>query len=497
MPRPADDGAAQVPRAVFLRLFPSIALPMFLAAVDQTIVATALPAIAADLGQVERVSWVVVAFLIATTISAPVYGRLGDAYGRRRMLLVALVMLVAGSLLCAVAASVETLSAARAIQGFGAGGLMTLSQALIGETIPPRQRGRFQGYLATIFLCASTIGPLLGGLLAENFGWRSVFLANIPFGVLAVLLALRLDAGRAPGGRFGAVLDLPGVALFALAAPCALLGLESLRQPTPGHLATAAVLLPVAAALVWLLLKWEARVAAPLLPIALLRNPSVWRADALALCHGATMISLISFLPFYLQVVRGTTPVEAGLILLPLTGGIAVGALISGRIMARTGALMTLPTVGMALFATGLFALALALPVIPTGWLPVYFALLSPLLGTVMPVVQITVQLAAGGAQLGAAASSVALSRSLGAAMGAALTGTVLFAAAALIAGAGGMAAVVTLLESGSGAGLTEAVLAVARVDLASAFRVALAVIAGYAACAALLAWTNPQRRVE
>ncbi|WP_431281546.1 MFS transporter [Humitalea sp. 24SJ18S-53] len=495
----AEGGGDQVPRAVFFRLFPSIAVPMFLAAVDQTIVATALPAIAADLGQVERVPWVVVSFLIATSVSAPIYGRLGDAYGRRRMLLGALAMLLVGSVLCAFAQSIETLSAARAIQGFGGGGLMTLSQALIGETIPPRQRGRFQGYLAAIFLCASTIGPLLGGLLAENFGWRSVFLVNLPLGVLAVLLALRLEKGRAPGGRFGAVLDLPGVAMFAVAAPAALLGLESLRHPTSSHLITAAVLLPLSVVLVWLLLKWEARVTAPLLPIALLRKPAVWMADGLALCHGATMISLIAFLPFYLQVVRGATPAESGLILLPMTGGIAVGALIAGRIMSRTGGLMTLPSVGMSCFALGLFGLAVALPVVPTNWLPVWFAVLSPMLGTVMPAVQTTVQMAAGGAQLGAAASSVALARSLGAAVGAALTGTILFAAAALIAGPGGMAAVVTLLESGpaGAATLSEQALAVARVDLASAFRVALAAIGSYAAIAAVLAWRNPQRRVE
>ncbi len=492
----ADGGDGPVPRAVFFRLFPSIAVPMFLAAVDQTIVATALPAIAADLGQAERVSWVVVAFLMSTTIAAPIYGRLGDAYGRRAMLLGALVVFLAGSLLCTLAPSVTLLAAARAVQGFGGGGLMTLSQALIGESIPPRQRGRFQGYLATIFLCASTIGPLLGGILAQNFGWRSVFWVNIPLGLLAVVLALRLAPGRSPGGRFRTVLDLPGVALFAIAAPCALFGLESLRQPTASHIATAAVLLPLAGVLVWLLLKWEARVAAPLLPIALLRNPSVWKADALALCHGATMISLISFLPFYLQVVRGATPAESGLILLPLTGGIAVGALISGRIMARTGGLMILPSVGMTGLAVALAGLALLLPVIPTAWLPVCFGLISPLLGTVMPIVQTTVQLAAGGSQLGAAASSVALSRSLGAAVGAAITGTVLFAAAALMAGPEGMAGVIALLEAGPGSAIMLGDAQAAQRDLARAFRVALGAIALYATAAAWLAWSNPQRRL-
>lgn len=494
----AEGDADLVPRAVFFRLFPSIALPMFLAAIDQTIVATALPAIAADLGNVEHVSWVVVAYLMATTIAAPIYGRLGDAYGRRSMLLGALGVFLTGSICCALAPSVEALAAARLLQGFGGGGLMTLSQALVGETVPPRQRGRFQGYLATVFLCSSTMGPLLGGLLAQHFGWRSVFLVNLPLVALAALLALRLTKPSAPGGRLGAVLDMPGVVIFSMAAPCVLLGLDALRQPTSAHLVAAAILLPLGALLVWLLLKWEARAAAPLLPIAFIRRPEIWRADAMALCHGATLISLVSFLPFYLQVVREVSPAESGLILLPLTGGIAIGSVITGQIMSRTGVTMMLSSIGMTLLAMGLFLLAIMLPQIPTNWLPLWFGLLSPLLGTVMPVVQITVQAAAGKAQLGAASSSVQLSRSLGAASGAAITGTLLFAAAAAIAGQGGLAAVVTLLESGpaGAARLGEAAAALARANLGIAFRIVLGVIGLYAATSAILAWSNPQRRV-
>jgi len=472
---------------------------MFLAAIDQTIVATALPAIAADLGKVEYVSWVVVAYLMATTIAAPIYGRLGDAYGRRSMLLGALGVFLAGSLCCALARSVEALAAARLLQGFGGGGLMTLSQALVGETVPPRQRGRFQGYLATVFLCSSTLGPLLGGLLAEHFGWQSVFLVNLPLVGLAALLALRLARPSPPGGSLGKVLDIPGVVLFGMAAPCVLLGLDSLRQPTPTHLTTAALLLPLAAVLVWLLLKWEARATAPLLPIAFIRRPAIWRADAMALCHGATLISLISFLPFYLQVVRSVSPAESGLIMLPLTGGIAIGSVITGQIMSRTGVTMVISTVGMTLMATGLIALAIMLPVIPTHWLPLCFGLLSPLLGTVMPVVQMTVQSAAARTQLGAASSSVQLSRSLGAAGGAAISGTILFAAAAVMAGPGGLAAVVTLLEAGPTgiASLSAAATEAARIDLGVAFRVVLGVIGLYAAIAAVLARTNPQRSID
>src|SRR5262245_12153617 len=178
---------------LFFAVFPSVMLPMFLAVVDQTIVATALPAVVADLGGVERVSWVVVAYLMAGTIAAPVYGQLRDVYGGKRVMLAALGVFLCGSLLCAGSVSVEMLALARVLQGLGGGGLMTLSQALIGEAVPPRERARYQGYLAGIMVTSSTFGPVVGGYLTQHFGWRSVFLVNLPLIVIAGLLTLRLS----------------------------------------------------------------------------------------------------------------------------------------------------------------------------------------------------------------------------------------------------------------------------------------------------------------
>src|ERR1700748_2363662 len=185
------DKNASVPAAKlpgFLTVFPSIMLPMFLAVVDQTIVATALPAIAGEMGQVERTSWIVVSYLIACNVGAPIYGRLGDSFGRRLLMFVALGVFIVASLLCSVAPTILLLSAARVLQGLGGGGLMTLSQALVGESIPPRERARYQGYLAAVAVCANTFGPVAGGYLTEHFGWRSVFLINVPVGLLALLL---------------------------------------------------------------------------------------------------------------------------------------------------------------------------------------------------------------------------------------------------------------------------------------------------------------------
>ena len=212
-PSVSDPTEGQSTRGLFMRVFPSICLPMFMAAVDATIVATALPAIAGTLGDVERISWVVVSYLMATTIAAPVYGRLGDALGRKRLLFLALGVFVAASVGCAAAPTLLWLVAARVLQGFGGGGLMTLSQALVGETVPPRERGRYQGYLASIFMTASTFGPVAGGWLTQHLGWQSVFLINMPLGLIAAVLAVRLPDRRPTRSRMR--FDWLGLILFS------------------------------------------------------------------------------------------------------------------------------------------------------------------------------------------------------------------------------------------------------------------------------------------
>src|ERR1700729_3763288 len=201
--------AAPSPRGLFRTVFPSVMLPMFLPVADQTIVPTALPAITADLGGVERISWVVVSYLIANTIAAPVYGRLGDTFGRRGIIIFALAIFMLGSVLCALSPNIEFLTAAPVLQGFGGGGLMTVSQALIGEAIPPRERGKYQGYLAGIAVSSSTFGPVAGGYLTQAFGWQSVFLINVPLGLIAFFLVLRLEAH--PSDRRRTTFDTPGL----------------------------------------------------------------------------------------------------------------------------------------------------------------------------------------------------------------------------------------------------------------------------------------------
>lgn len=421
---------ARARRAMFFGVFPSIMLPMFMSSLDQTIVATALPAIAAQLGEVERVSWIVVAYLVAGTIAAPVYGRLGDALGRKRMLFVALAVSMAGSLLCAVSTSMLMIVAARIVQGLGGGGLMTMAQSLIGEAIPARERGRYQGYLAATFVCSSTIGPVVGGYITQHFGWQAVFGVTVIAGCLALALACRLPARPASMGSGGGRLqfDVWGTVFFAVFVTPILLVLYQLQRFAIDRIWLIAVLLAVAAAALVLFLRQERRASAPLLPLGVLAQPGIWRTCAMAACIAGALISMISFLPMYLQVVRGITPAEVGFVMLPMTVGVGFGAMLTGRLISATGLTTIFPRCGLPITAAGYAFLAFYAPALKVEYLPWIFAFISIFTGSGMPVVQMTVQSVAGPRFLGSAAAAVQISRSMGAAFGTALVGAVLFA---------------------------------------------------------------------
>jgi EmrB/QacA subfamily drug resistance transporter len=470
-------------------------LPMFLAIVDQTIVATALPAIAGELGSVERVSWIVVSYLVATTIAAPVYGQLRDVYSGKRMMFVALAVFITASLLCAVSTSVEMLTFARVLQGLGGGGLMTLSQALIGETIPPRDRARYQGYLAAIAVTSSTFGPVAGGYLTEHFGWRSVFLVNVPVGLIAVLLTMRLEP-RAPRDQPWTFDTLGLVLLIAFIAPV-LLALEQAQRMTLGMLPVLLALMGVGLAALILLVVREGRAPYPLLPVELLRSPTVWRSDALAACHGATLVSLVTFLPIYLHVGQGASSSETGLLLLPLMFGIGTGSMVTGRIVSRTGHTMIFPSIGLILVTVTLLGLALLAPQLSRPQLAILLFFNGLFMGTVMGVVQVAVQGAAGPHTLGAAAASVQLARSIGAAVGTALVGTVLFATLTL-GDPDAARAFTSLVHRGADLSATLAPerLHAVHSQIAAAFRMAFLTITAFAVIGMLLAWSIPSRRL-
>jgi EmrB/QacA subfamily drug resistance transporter len=481
--------------ALFIRVFPSIMLPMFLAVADQTIVATALPAIASSLGQIERVSWIVVSYLIANTIAAPVYGRLGDTFGRRPMMILALAIFMIGSVLCALAPNIEFLTAARVLQGFGGGGLMTLSQALIGETIPPRERGQYQGYLAGVAVSSSTFGPVAGGYLTEAFGWRSIFLVNVPLGLIAVALVLRLD--RHPGDRRRTTFDAPGLLLFILFVGPVILALEQVQRMRTSTLPMALGLLAFGIVALVLLLWQEDRSTSPLIPPRLFKNPSIWRSAALAACHGAALVSLITFLPIYLRAVRGASPAETGLMLLPLTFGIGIGSLITGQIVTRTGRTAIFPSYGLSVATAALLLLALFMPHLSTGELPWAFGATALAMGTVMGVVQLTVQSESGPRLLGTGAAMVQFSRSVGAAFGTATAAAVLFSILALSdREAANLFGVIIERGPDALATLAPARQAVVEAEIAQAFRAAFLTIALFTGVGTWLAWTLPMRRI-
>jgi MFS family permease len=482
--------------SLFFRVFPSIMLPMFLASVDGTIVAAALPTIAAEMGEVERVSWIVVAFLVAATIAAPVYGKLGDVIGRRRMLLVALGINLAAYVACATATSVTALVLARVLHGFGAGGLMTLAHALSGETVPPRERGRYPGYNASVYVSASMFGPVAGGWLTQHWGWQAVFLVNIPLCLLAVGLAFRLKPGSPnPGGRLH--FDFLGAALFALFIAPALLALEQARRFRWEAMPWAAGLLAFALAALALLLRQERRATSPLLPVQLLRQSAVWRTDALAGASGAAIVALITFLPIYLAVVRGVQPGEIGLLMLPLTALTAVGSLLTGQTIARTGYTAIVPSIGQAICAALVVALALFGHGFSNTQLSFLLGGIALSSGTAMPVVQVTLQLLAGPKQLGAASASVQFSRSIGAAIGTAVVSAVLFATLAAI-DPDVAARFGRILQEGRAAlaDLTPGRAAEAQADIRSAFSAAFLTVAALSATASALAWSIPLRRI-
>ena len=492
---PSPQSEPPTTRSLFVKVFPSIMLPMFLAVADQTIVATALPAIASGLGEIERASWVVVSYLIANTIAAPVYGRLGDTFGRRWMMIFALAIFMLGSVLCALSPNIEFLTAARVLQGFGGGGLMTLSQALIGETIPPRERGKYQGYLAGIAVSSSTFGPVAGGYLTQAFGWQSIFLINVPLGLIAFFLVLRLDAR--PGDRRRTTFDTPGLVLFIMFVSPVILALEQVQRMD-------ARTLPIGVRAVGLrhILAGALYGRSSATPRRFCRrgcsgSPSVWRSDGLAACHGAALVSLITFLPIYLRAVRGASPAETGLLLLPLTFGIGLGSLITGQLVSRTGRTAVYPTYGLAAATAGLVFLAFGLARLSFGQMPWVFFFIALFMGSVMAVVQITVQTEAGPRMLGTGAAMVQFSRSVGAAFGTAAVAAILFSIlAATDRDAASLFGAIIDRGPEAIAALPAARQVIVQSEIADAFRAAFLTIALFTTAGTWLAWSMPLRRL-
>lgn len=421
-----QDAGPTVSVGHFMQIFSAVMLPMFMAAADQTLLATATPSIAADLGTLRDTTWVSVAYLIAMTAMVPLYGRLGDRYGRRDMLIAALAVFFAGSAACGAAASLPLLVAARVLQGLGGGGLMVMSQSLIGELVPPRERARFQAFFAMNFTLANVAGPVVGGLVVHHASWRWLFLANLPLCLLAFWRLLRLPRGR--GDAAVAMSDVAGGTLFVAAVTGTLLWTTFVEHRFTAASAQGLGLAGACAVLWALLIAREARHPHPFLPVELLRDASMRRLCVMTVSFAACLFALVFFLPVLMQVGNGADARRAGVLLLPVTLGIVAGSAATGRIVSRTGRPTVMPVYGL-----GLAAVALALmSVLPpqAGHIAWAGALCGFGFGSVMPTSQIVSQALAGRERLGAAASLVSLSRYTGAATGTALFGAIVFALA-------------------------------------------------------------------
>ena len=487
---PADTGKA------FWRMFPSIALPIYMSVGDQTIVASALPAIAGALGDVERVSWVFIGYLIASTIAAPVYGYLGDVFGRRKLLIIALAIFMVGSVLNTLAPSVILLSASRFLQGLGGGGMMSMCQALMAEVVPPRERGRYQGYTATVFVVAAALGPVIGAFLTLQFGWRAVFFINIPVGIFAFVLIFRLPNRQAPPSD-GWHFDYRGLFYFTAFVVPLLLALEQVRRFNMAGSLLMVALAVISAVSLYLLIRQQRQAKSPLLPMALMRLPTIWNCQLMILCHGAMMTALIAFLPLYMRVSGLGTIHDVGFMLLVYSFAIALSSIFVGRMVTRTGYTMIFPSIGMCVTTFMFIYIALFAPSLSLRGLYLTIFFLAIAMGTVMTVSQVTIQAVAGRRQLGAASGSVQLARTVGAVFGTALFGTVLFALLAFhdreaAASFGRLLNLGPEALQAYPADRRAAIMA----EIASGFRWGYFLLAAIAAISTLLALTNPTRRL-
>ncbi|HEY3192532.1 MAG TPA: MDR family MFS transporter [Solirubrobacterales bacterium] len=409
--------------------FAAIVLAMLPAVLDQTILATALPTIAGDLGSLSDVSWVVTAYVVAAAASMPLWGKLGDRHGRKLLLEISLAVFVLSSALCAAAQDITQLVILRMVQGAAAGGLMTLAMAAVGDLVAPRERGRYQGYIAAVFAVATVVGPLVGGVLVDNASWRWVFLVNLPVGIAALAgLSMRLPAP--PVERPEAPLDMLGAAVLALATSALMLTCIWGGERYAWDSAPIFGLIAATTVLTGALLGHERRVADPIVPFHLLRRRSVAVASVALFLATAALFSITVFVPLLLQTAAGATPTEAGLLLAPAMLGITISTTLSGRSIARTGRYKRFPIAGLAVMtiALGLLAGFAADPGALTVGLGLVFFGLG--FGMVTQVLITAVQNTVERRELGIAMAVTGFFRGLGGAVGAAILGAV-FAAQA------------------------------------------------------------------
>ncbi|MEU1482657.1 MDR family MFS transporter [Streptomyces sp. NPDC005752] len=421
-PPPLAAGEGRSRRSVLVSIG-ALLLGMLLAALDQTIVSTALPTIVSELGGLDHLSWVVTAYMLAATAATPLWGKLGDQYGRKKLFQTAIVIFLVGSALCGMAQNMPQLIGFRALQGLGGGGLMVLSMAIVGDIVTPRERGKYQGLFGAVFGMTSVLGPLLGGFFTEHLSWRWVFYINLPIGVVALLVIAA--ALHIPVRRTKHRIDYLGTFLIASVATCLVL-VASLGGTTWAWSSPQIVALAVlAVVLLVAFVAAERRADEPVLPLKLFRMRTFSLVAVISFVIGFAMFGAMTYLPTFLQVVHGISPTLSGVHMLPMVFGLLLTSTGSGQIVSRTGRWKVFPIAGTALTVVGLLLLHTLSETSSTWTMSLCFFVFGAGLGLVMQVLVLIVQNSVGYEDLGVATSGATFFRSIGASFGVAVFGTI------------------------------------------------------------------------